>query len=306
MQLAISTYSLSRWRKDQSKTLEQVIDWIASTGVPAIEFSDAAPGLELGEQPLKRAKAIARHCKKRGLIPASYCVGAELFVDHDRQAQVVEKLKLDVAIAAELGVPTLRHDVTRGPQAGKKATLGGVLKSIVPAIRQVADHAQLLGIKTSLENHGFYMQAPGVVEKLLLAVDHPNFGLTLDMGNFLCVNADPVAAVRQLAKYAVMAHAKDFHVRPKDRQPGSGWFATPAAICLRGAIVGHGVVDIPAQLRLLKKAGYDGYLSLEFEGMEESTRGVTLGIDYLREQIKQIDAPGPKSKLWAPANTGRR
>ena len=59
-------------------------------------------------------------------------------------------------------------------------------------------------------------------------------------------------------------------------------------ICLRGAIAGHGVLDLPAQLTLLKKAGYNGYLSLEFEGMEEPTQGIKLGLDYLREQLKAM------------------
>src|SRR5439155_25542466 len=143
-------------------------------------------------------------------------------------------------------------------------------------------------IKTSLENHGFYMQESRRIEKLIRAVDHENFGLTIDLGNFLCVNEDPTAATRRLAKYVVMAHAKDFHVKPKKKIPPTGWFATPRSIALRGAIAGHGVLDLPAQLRLLKKAGYDGYLSLEFEGMEEPTRAVSLGLDYLKSELAKL------------------
>ena len=67
--------------------------------------------------------------------------------------------------------------------------------------------------------------------------------------------------------------------------PPGGWFATPTEICLRGAIAGHGVLDLPAQIKLLKKAGYNGYLSLEFEGVEEPTRGIMLGVDYLKTII---------------------
>ncbi|MCS7032378.1 MAG: sugar phosphate isomerase/epimerase, partial [Phycisphaerae bacterium] len=120
------------------------------------------------------------------------------------------------------------------------------------------------------------------VERLLQTVAHENFGLTLDTGNFLCVNADPVRAVRRLARYAQMVHVKDFHVRAKRRMPPTGWFATPAGIALRGAIVGHGVIDIPAQLRHLRSAGYDGWLSPEFEGLEEPILGIRLGLEYLR------------------------
>src|SRR5439155_7323000 len=123
---------------------------------------------------------------------------------------------------------------------------------------------------------------------LIRAVDHENYGLTIDLGNFLCVNEDCTAATKRLAKYVIMAHAKDFLVKPKKRMPPTGWFKTPTPIALRGAIAGHGVLDLPAQLRLLKNAGYDGYLSLEFEGMEEPTRAVTLGLDYLRRALADL------------------
>ena len=67
--------------------------------------------------------------------------------------------------------------------------------------------------------------------------------------------------------------------------PPEGWFETPTEIALRGAIVGHGVIDIPAQLKLLKEAGYDHYLSLEFEGIEEPTKAITMGLAYLRGML---------------------
>jgi sugar phosphate isomerase/epimerase len=106
------------------------------------------------------------------------------------------------------------------------------------------------------------------------------------MGNFLVVDEDPVEAVQRLAKYAIMVHVKDFHIRPVKTMPPSGWSAAQRRIAIRGAIVGHGSIDVPAQLRWLKKAGYNGYLSLEFEGLEESRKGVQMGLDYLRRELK--------------------
>jgi sugar phosphate isomerase/epimerase len=291
MKLAVSTYSLWRWRSENNKSLEQSLDWIAKAGVPAVEFAGTIAEDE-NDLP-RRAAALRKRCEKLGLEIASYCVGAELLVAPAKQKKVVERLKKEVDAAAELGAPTMRHDVTRGfgddanGLRGPK-TFDAALKAVVPAIRAVADHGRSVGVKTSLENHGFYMQESRRVEKLIRKVDHPNFGLTIDLGNFLCVNENPTDATRRLAKYAIMAHAKDFHVKPKKRMPPTGWFATPTEICLRGAIAGHGVLDLPEQLRLLKRAGYDGYLSLEFEGMEDPARAVTLGLDYLRSVVGTI------------------
>lgn len=292
MKLAISTYSLARWRREQNKTLEQSLDQIAALDVKAVEFA----GLDdkATENPIGRARSLRRRCAKLGLAIPSYCIGAELLVPPDQQRQTIAQLKREVDIASELGCRSLRHDVTRGFGAYENfrgpRTFAAALKVAVPAIREVADYAQRAGIKSSLENHGFYMQAAQRIETLLKAVDHPNFGLTLDMGNFLCVNDDPVKAVARLAKYAVIAHAKDFHVRPKKTLPLPGWFATPTSIALRGAMVGHGAIDVPRQLQLLKRAGYDGYLSLEFEGIEEPLYAVSVGIAFLREKLTAIKA----------------
>jgi sugar phosphate isomerase/epimerase len=276
MKLAVSTYSLLRWRQEKGKTFEQSLDWIKQAGVDAVEIT---PIGDEGKDVRTRAERLRKYCDNRRLKIVSYCVTANLLTPPKEQRETVDRLKRNVDAAVELGAPSMRHDVTGGKGA---TSFAATLKSVVPAIREVADYAASKGIKTSLENHGFYLQASKRVEKLIRAVDRRNFGLTIDLGNFLCVNENPTDATRRLAKYVIMAHAKDFHVRPKAQMPPTGWFATPTKIALRGAIAGHGVLDLPAQLKLLKRAGYNGYLALEFEGMEEPARAITLGLDYLR------------------------
>ena len=288
MKLAVSTYSLSQWRAASGASLEDCLDWLADdAGVPGVEFA----GLDekATANPVKRAGELRAYAEKKGLTVAGYCVGAELIGPAKAVKETIDRVKGDVDVAAAFGVKSMRHDVTRGFDAYKAykgpTTVAAAIKLVAPAIREIADYAQERGVITTLENHGFYMQAPDRVEKLLNTVNHPNFRLTIDMGNFLCVDADPVAAVEQMAKYAVMAHVKDFHVKPKKQAPPSGWFHTPKSIALRGAIVGHGAIDVPKQLKLLKKSGYDGWLSLEFEGMEEPRFAVKTGLDFLRSHL---------------------
>jgi sugar phosphate isomerase/epimerase len=288
MKLAISTYSLSRWRRENNKSLEDTIDAYRELGAEGIEFS----GLDDKEKndPLKRAARLRKRCERANLPVVSYCIGAELLAPPEQQRRAISDVKQQVDIAAELGVPSMRHDVTRGFNSNANGlripgTFAAALKVVVPAIREIADYAESRGVRTSLENHGFFMQESKRVEKLIKTVNHANFGLTIDMGNFLCVNENPVNAVKRLAKHAQMAHVKDFHVREKKSMPPSGWFETPTKIALRGAICGHGVIDIPAQIKLLKRAGYNGYLSLEFEGMEEPLYAVKLGLEYLRPLV---------------------
>jgi sugar phosphate isomerase/epimerase len=269
--------------------MEDSIDFIASQGVDGIEFS----GLDDGRpsaSPLQRADALRQKCERHNLPVISYCTAAELLRPRAAQRAEIERVKREVDVAAALGVPSMRHDVTRGFGDNARGlripkTFDAALKVLVPAIREIANYAATKNVKTSLENHGFFMQASRRVERLIRAVGHENFGLTLDMGNFLCVNEDPLAAVKRLARYAIMVHVKDFHVRPKSSMPATGWFATPTKVALRGAIVGHGVIDVARQIEHMRRVGYDGYLSLEFEGMEDPLTAVKLGLDALRKLI---------------------
>ena len=296
MKLAVSTYSLSRWRRENQRILKQVMEHIALDGAAAVEFAEATDPYD-PEPTAAQAVALRQQCDQLGLNVAGYCVGAELLCPPTDQRRVIEGLKRHIDVAADLGSPSMRHDITRGPDPRHRPiddddAFASALKAVVPAIREIADYGQSKGVRTSLENHGFFIQSPDRVEQVLEAVDHPQFALTLDTGNFLCVNENPVEAVRRLAKYAVLVHVKDFHVKLKERMPAaldSGWFATPTEIALRGAIVGHGQIDIAAQLRILRDTGYTGYLSLEFEGIEHPGLAIRLGLSYLRDQLDVIE-----------------
>jgi sugar phosphate isomerase/epimerase len=295
MKLAVSTYSLWRWRRENQKTPDEALQWIAQSGASAVEFV----GLE--ELPGEDLVAKATHWKKRatelGLAVAGFCVGAELLVNEQLQRQAIDQLKRQVDAAAALGVRSMRHDVTAGWSERNEdvkgpRTFAHALKVLAPALREVTEHGQKVGVITTLENHGFFMQESRRVERLIKAVNHKNYRLTLDVGNFLCVNENPTLAVKRLAKYAVMVHAKDFHVRKKTNVPATGWFKTPTAVALRGAIAGHGTVDLPAVLKLIKAAKYTGFLSLEFEGMEDPAVAVKLGLEYLKRELEAINAWG--------------
>src|SRR5262245_50098863 len=139
MKLAVSTYSLSRWRKEQNKTFEDTIDWIADSGVEAIEFTGFSEMPSM--PPVQRAAELRNRAEKRGLKVVSYCCGAELLSPPDKQRETIEATKRQVDIAQALGAKTMRHDVTRGLADNIKGmtpppkTFDQVLKVVVPAIR---------------------------------------------------------------------------------------------------------------------------------------------------------------------------
>ena len=124
---------------------------------------------------------------------------------------------------------------------------------------------------------------------MINTVASDNFGQLVDMGNFLCADDDPVTAVGRCAPYAFYVHAKDFIVKSgQGVNPGQGFFLSRGGNFLRGTIVGHGDVPVVQCLRALKGAGYDGYIAIEFEGMEDCVKGVAIGLENLKRYVAEV------------------
>jgi sugar phosphate isomerase/epimerase len=254
------------------------IRWIAENGGEFVELSPS--GYDLTDNP-ELVKAVVKEAASAGIDIASYTIGAN-FIQETEEAyeKEIERVMRQVDIAGALGVTRMRHDAGNRPVPENTIeNLEKDLPKLADACRRVADHAKQYGITTSVENHGYHMQGSERVQRLILAVDRDNFRTTMDIGNFLCVDEDPVSAVKNNVSFASMIHFKDFYIRDESRGMGEeGWFQSSHGRRLRGAIVGHGDIDIPAVLKVIKDFGYDGYISIEFEGMEDCELGSRIGM----------------------------
>ena len=158
------------------------------------------------------------------------------------------------------------------------------VKLIAPAIREVTEYAASLGIRTMSENHGYFLQDSFRMEAMVHEVNHKNYGLLVDMGNFMCADEVSVKALATVMPYAFHVHAKDFLYKDgTECRPDDSWFPTRGGNYLRGTIVGHGVVSVGQCIRYVKKCGYSGILSLEFEGREEPLDAIRRGYEYLKK-----------------------
>jgi sugar phosphate isomerase/epimerase len=95
-------------------------------------------------------------------------------------------------------------------------------------------------------------------------------------------------AVKKNLGIASMVHLKDFYLRPATSAFGEGWFRTLGGDYLRGAIAGHGDLPLEAILREIKASGYAGYISLEFEGMEDCQLGSRVGLQQVRTLWERV------------------
>ncbi|GIP52730.1 sugar phosphate isomerase/epimerase family protein [Paenibacillus vini] len=280
MKLGISSYSLFQAMHQGRMNISEVIDWTAGIGashieiVPKLGFDfDNDPGLE--EQIINKAKAA-------GIEISNYAIGANFITDTEEAYEAeIARVISEVDRVHRLGAKLMRHDVASRQDISIQR-FNEDLDKIAAACRRIADHAAQYGITTSVENHGYYVQASDRVQALLHAVDRPNFKTTLDVGNFVCVDENPVTAVKSNLKYASIVHIKDFYIRPSYRNPGEGWFKSTGGNFLRGAIAGHGDIDLWEIIRAIKSSGYDGFFSIEYEGMEDCLNGTKIAFDNVK------------------------
>lgn len=281
MKLAVNTYSYANARGEDGKPLSQfqMIEEAARTGFDAVEMVGLTPGE--GEDPIAYARKIAEKAKECGIALSCYTTSADLLRDGEE-----ERLKGEVDLAAALGVSYMRHDAAWSAPEGK--TFEDVLPILIAKAKAVTAYAKTRGVRTMTENHGFFVQDSDRMTALVNGVGDPNYGLLCDMGNFMCADETSVEAVKTVAPYAIYVHAKDFLYKAGEEAetPPAGYFPTRGGNYLCGCAIGDGAVNVKACLGILTDAGYDGYVSLEFEGPGNALDEIRKGYGRLREYIK--------------------
>lgn len=143
---------------------------------------------------------------------------------------------------------------------------------IVEGLAEASTYAQEKGIRLALENHGTLAgrgdQVRGIIEDVRAKCGNDALGANPDTGNFLLVNQPSHEAIEEVANYAYMVHFKDFVEDPE------GWFTALNGDKFRGTCVGEGNVDLATCLKHLKNAGFNGWLSVEYEGPEDPISAV--------------------------------
>ncbi len=284
MKFSVTSYSFSRYFGDGGMSFYDVPKRAKDLGFDGVEFTDI-PG-ETFEEKKSNAYKIREECEKTGIPTICYSVGANLFSEtDDGSAAIVENIKKKVDIAAILGTPVMRHDVCYGlGKNGRSRSFDLMLPVIAQNARNITEYAQTLSIKTCSENHGTIAQDHDRMEKLFNAVCHDNYGLLIDFGNFLCADDTPYLAVSRLASMAFHVHAKDFVYGPEIENPH---FSSRGGNLLRGCTIGDGDVDVRKCVGIMKRSGYDGYITVEFEGEEDPDIGISRGLENLRKYTEE-------------------
>ncbi|MEG1742737.1 MAG: sugar phosphate isomerase/epimerase family protein [Clostridia bacterium] len=284
MKTSISTYSFYRLISEGKMTYFDAVDKTKELGCDGAEIcviGDIAGG-NFEEYVTK----LIAHAREIGLEVPIFTTDAN-FLCADVNSEIA-RVKRNVDIAAKNNISLMRHDVAWDFYQGYEGikTFEAALPRIAAAIREVAEYAQSKGVVTCSENHGRFVQDSDRMLALFTAVNHPNYRWLCDIGNFGCVDEDCAIAVSKLLPFLSHVHAKDAFWRSGMLpNPGKGWSKTRAGNFRRATIFGHG--DVPAQqiFSIIRDSGYDGYVSLEFEGIEDVLTAIEISIENLKKAL---------------------
>lgn len=152
-------------------------------------------------------------------------------------------------------------------RVGVKLIVGIPNKEDLPYI---SDKTAEYDIRYAIHNHGpedkLYPNATSIFE-LVKDLD-PRMGLCFDMGHNMRDGQDPARDVKRYHKRIFDIHFKNVTAANKDGKTCE---------------LGRGVIDIPAFVKTLRKVGYDGKCSLEFEkDMKDPLAGLAESVGYFR------------------------
>lgn len=296
--IGISSYCLAGPLERREMDLPGVMRWAKESGAEHLELVPIGYTLLENEE---LCRQVAEISKELDLPLSNYAISADVLKwDKDERQAEIRAIQAHVDVAARLGIMRMRHDIAsfaRPREADTPADFEKEFFMMVEAATEVADYAARSGITTMVENHGFFVNGSDRLIRLVEAVNRPNFKMCLDTGNLLCVDEPPETSMRKCMPYAGMIHIKDFYIRKKDRLSGlhgpfdpkaEGWFESLGGNMLRGAILGQGDIDTVSVVRDIRASGYDGYISLEFEGIEDSRRGTYTGLQTVKNLFTAI------------------
>ena len=277
--IVLSTYSLWRFRNDELRDMDRCIDLADEFGFDGIEFLL----YQVGQNDLlsrSRRMAYKRRSQRLGL-PIMGLSTHQGFVTPDREKRRfnIDRTIAQIEIAYDLGIPVMRVNTgTWGTSKdfddlmanrGIEVPLEGYTDDdaypwVIEAFEACLPVAEKCGIVLGLENHWGLGLTPEGIMRIVGAIDSPWLQVTTDTGNFL---EDPYERLEKLAPHTVLVQAKTYY-------GGGQWYTLD--------------LDYDRIGRILDAAGYRGWISLEFEGMEDWKTAIPKSLELLRAAFPRV------------------
>jgi sugar phosphate isomerase/epimerase len=269
IRLAVSTYSY--WHFEPQKyPIRKVIDQAARLGFEGVEILHR----QMDDETPAYVNSLKQAAFRQGLSLPMLSIHQD-FVSPDaaERQEAVDHTKKCIALAARLGIPAIRLNSGRWNTIksfddlmkvkGDEPPIQGYTEEdaftwCIDSIKACLPDAEAAGVVLALENHWGLSTKVENLLRIHKGVNSPWLGINLDTGNW---PGDPYEGIERLAPYATIVQAKTYY-------GGGVWYTLD--------------LDYPRIAKILKNAGFKGWVSLEMEGKEPAETAVPKSLEVLR------------------------
>lgn len=265
LKLSLAAYSMRSFLADTRKDPQAVaemdllgfIDYASTLGIDAVELTGYFMPYPLSPDAINQLK---RRAHIHGLDISGGAIGNNFTNDpgsqDGRRQMIYARTWIDHYAA--LGAPVIR---VFGGKPVKGVDEKRAVENIITNMKLACDYAGEKGVILAMENHDFLTEIDRMLP-IVEAIDSPWFGVNFDSGN-IAPTDDPYRELARIAPYAVNAQIKtDIPVKGK-KEPA----------------------DLGRIIRILRKANYSGYITLEYEGKEDPRKAIPKHLAKLRSLI---------------------
>ena len=249
---------------------KSVIDWVhfaATLGLEGVDFSVKF----FPTRDKATLDAISAEAQKVDIeLCALACYPDFTHPDAEQRTQEIAQMKADVRLTETLGAKYAR--VTAG-QNHPGTDRGQGIRWAVEGLRQVLDEADRLGVTLVYENHTKgapwqywdFSQPTEIFLEILNSLADTSLKVCFDTANPLVLREDPITLLEAVIERVAVVHAFDI------RTPGE--FET--------VLVGTGASPIKQVFSILKRNGFDGWVSIE-EASRTGEEGFEKAVPFVR------------------------
>jgi len=257
VKLGVASYSYNRYLADGKMTIEDFIDEAFGLDVDGVELN------QLYFKPeIDRIKGIKKALLDYGLDLSCVTVDNNFCKpDPNERRREVEFVKNWIDATVKLSSPIMRINAGWPP---KGISEDEAFEVSVKCIKEAVDYAERYGLMIVVENHGGITSTAEQVLRLIKTVDSDWFRVNLDLGNFRENIYESIEAVMPYT----------FHIHAKIYELALEWYGLSCYWVEKK-------LDYRRIMEIITRYGYNGYLSLEYEGKDDPLIAVPRALDFL-------------------------
>jgi sugar phosphate isomerase/epimerase len=252
-----STWSFHRLMKKEQQEVDIMAfpAICAKLGIDAVELLD----FHFDSKSPKYMDQVKAACKKAKVKLHCFAISNDMTYPYgspERKEQITN-VKKAIKYANYLEAPVMRVF------CGTQSVTDAAIDRVITAYQECMVEAEKNNVVLAMENHWGLSVNPDNVIKIIKGVYCPKyFGSCLDFGNWQPL--DQLDAARRVAPFAKHTHGKSYVFTDKGDEKN---------------------IDFKEIIKSLKQAGYEGAVSVEFEGEGDEIEGTEKTVKLIKKYI---------------------